>query len=77
LIKNVLNRIQWTALKLAATNLQLTEISNIENVTEEMANDETFLKTIHHLLFQVHVMEGYLICPESHRRFPITEGMTL
>ena len=35
-------------------------------------NDEEFLKAFHHALLEVHVKEGYLICPDSGRRFPIT-----
>ena len=42
------------------------------SVPEDAATDETFLRAFHHALLEVHVKEGYLICPESGRRFPIT-----
>ena len=44
-------------------------------ITEELVQDEEFLRKLHHALFEVHVVEGFLICPESGRRFPIKDGM--
>jgi len=42
-----------------------------ETVSPELLEDETFLKALHHVLLEVHVEEGALICPESGHRFPI------
>lgn len=36
--------------------------------------DETFLRALHHVLFDVHVVEGDLVCVESGQVFPIEEG---
>ena len=38
-------------------------------------NDDAFLRAFHHALLEVHVQEGYLVCPDSGRRFPITKGI--
>ena len=38
-------------------------------------NDNDFIKAMHNLLLDVHVIKGYLICQESLRRFPIDNGI--
>jgi len=40
-----------------------------------MLDDEKFLKVLHHVLFEVIVVEGHLVCPESGRKFPISKGI--
>ena len=35
--------------------------------------DEAFLRTLHHVLLEVVVEEGALICPETGRRFPVVK----
>jgi len=42
---------------------------------EARKGDEAFLRLTHKLLLDVHVTEGALICPETGRRFPISEGV--
>ena len=32
--------------------------------------DDSMLRKYHHALMEVHVKEGYLICPDTGRRFP-------
>ena len=44
-------------------------------VQPEMLESEVFLKALHHVLLEVHVETGALICPESGHRFLINEGI--
>ena len=45
-------------------------------VSDEMLHsDEDFLRTFHHILLEVQVEEGALVCPETGRRFPISKGI--
>jgi multifunctional methyltransferase subunit TRM112 len=37
--------------------------------------DEISLEALHHVLFNVHVTEGFLICPDTSRKFPIKDGI--
>jgi multifunctional methyltransferase subunit TRM112 len=37
--------------------------------------DEELVATLHKVLFDLHVVEGYLICPDTGRRFPIKDGI--
>jgi multifunctional methyltransferase subunit TRM112 len=38
-------------------------------------DDEALLKAVHHALMDVHVIKGFLVCPESARKFPVTQGI--
>ncbi len=46
-----------------------------ESFNEELLQDENLLKTLHHVLLEVEVMEGDLECPETGRKFPIKNGI--
>lgn len=37
--------------------------------------DESLLQALQLVLFDVHVVEGFLVCPDSKRKFPIKEGI--
>ena len=38
-------------------------------------DDEELLQALHHVLFDIHLMEGFLICPDSGRRFPVKDSI--
>ena len=44
-------------------------------VPAEYAGDEEFLKALHHALMEIEILEGYLVCPETQKKFPIREGI--
>jgi multifunctional methyltransferase subunit TRM112 len=44
-------------------------------VTEAHLEDHDFLKKLHHIMLEVRVVEGNLVCPESGRKFPISKGV--
>lgn len=37
--------------------------------------EEDVMKRIHHALFEVEVVQGELVCPETGRKFPIRQGI--
>jgi multifunctional methyltransferase subunit TRM112 len=37
--------------------------------------DDQFLETLHHVLLDIHLIEGFLICPSSGRRFPVRQSI--
>jgi multifunctional methyltransferase subunit TRM112 len=37
--------------------------------------DETLLKKLHTVMFDIHVVEGELVCPDTGRRFNIKMGI--
>jgi len=71
---NTLAKIEWDAFKAAAKEVGADD--HLPSAApEDAASDENFLKAFHHALLEVHVQEGYLVCPDSGRRFPITKGV--
>lgn len=42
---------------------------------ENIGDNEALLQKLHHLLFEIDVLEGQLECPETGRVFPITDGI--
>jgi len=68
-------KVDWAALKKAALDLDIPDLEGMDEVTPEVLADDEALKKIHHVLLEVHVMEGDLVCPESGRKFGIKEGI--
>lgn len=76
-IKRMIEKLEWKALVETAQSLghgknMPLDISENE---EEYKKCDDFLKDLHHILFEIEVMEGNLICPETGRKFPITKGI--
>lgn len=37
--------------------------------------DESSLQALHFFLFDVHVLDGALVCPDTGRKFPVKDGI--
>ncbi|KZC04240.1 tRNA methyltransferase 112 like protein [Dufourea novaeangliae] len=61
-IARIIPKLDWATLWKAAESV------NIET-------NEEFLKKVHHVLLEVEVINGDLLCPESGRKFPINDGI--
>ena len=75
-VLSMLERIDWEALKNAA--LQMGPEFSVKlpaEKPENFSNDEEFLKLVHHALFEIILVEGFLICPESGRRFKVENAI--
>ena len=62
----------------ASTTAMLSEASDIPSEPPkegEITDDESTLKALHFFLFDVHVLEGILVCPDTGRKFPIKDGI--
>ena len=44
-------------------------------VPANFAEDESFLKALHHVLLEIEIVDGHLICPETGKRFPVKDGI--
>ena len=42
---------------------------------DKFAEDETFLKALHHALMEIEIIDGQLVCPETQKRFPVKDGI--
>jgi len=73
-ISRMIPKLEWTALYEGAVSLG-HEGNLPEKVPENYESDEEFLKAAHHALLEVEVQEGFLICPETGRKFPVKNGI--
>ena len=62
---SMLRKVDWAALKSAASDLSIHDFDEISEITSVMREDDSVLRRIHHLLFEVHLLDGHLVCPES------------
>ncbi|XP_046341370.1 multifunctional methyltransferase subunit TRM112-like protein [Haliotis cracherodii] len=73
-VSRMIPKLDWSALCSAAS-----EVGHSENLPADLGEsyetDQEFLKRAHHVLMQVEVIEGNLVCPESGRKFPISNGI--
>ncbi|XP_072031043.1 multifunctional methyltransferase subunit TRM112-like protein [Amphiura filiformis] len=73
-IARMIPRVEWRALYDAAQTLNIIGSLPAEPI-DDYENNEEFLKEVHRVMLEVEVMEGYLVCPESGRKFPIKNGI--
>ena len=52
-----------------------TDDTKISNQDETSERQQVLYKTLFCALFEIHVMEGTLICPDTEREFPIKDGI--
>mmetsp|Transcript_21727 Transcript_21727/g.53888 ORF Transcript_21727/g.53888 Transcript_21727/m.53888 type:complete len:138 (-) Transcript_21727:2-415(-) len=88
LVKKMLEKVNYPALVAAIKDIKDTpdldaEISvtllKAPSIPSEApsgdALDESALEALHFFLFDVHVVEGILQCPDTGRKFPIKDGI--
>ncbi|KAH8072148.1 hypothetical protein JL720_11187 [Aureococcus anophagefferens] len=66
-LEHVLPTLEWPSL-VAIHDVPLPPRSTT------LRGDEAFLRALQHVLFDVHVIEGQLVCEESGQTFPIEEA---
>jgi len=75
-MKGLLRKVNLDTLKSAAANLGMEDLAELN--TKDMPTllqNEDILKAIHHILFEINIESGKLICPESGREFLIADGI--
>ncbi|XP_015179436.1 PREDICTED: multifunctional methyltransferase subunit TRM112-like protein [Polistes dominula] len=73
-IIKIIPKLDWPALWRAAESIGHADIIPKE-LQKGYDKDIDFLKQAHHALFEIDVVSGDLLCPESGRRFPINDGI--
>lgn len=70
-VQRIIQKMDWHVLHEAAKGL------NVEVPAEapQPSDSEEVMKKVHHALFEVEVVQGELICPETGRKFPIKQGI--
>ncbi|XP_031559432.1 multifunctional methyltransferase subunit TRM112-like protein [Actinia tenebrosa] len=73
-VSRMIPKLEWGALVQAAH--QIGHGQDLpEAVISDYESNEDFLKKAHHVLLEVEVQEGNLVCPESGRKFPVKNGI--
>ncbi|EIN04510.1 Trm112p-domain-containing protein [Punctularia strigosozonata HHB-11173 SS5] len=70
-LRGFLPRVEWQALVGAAR--QLNDASLPEAPPDQL--DDDFLKKVHHVLLEIHVEEGAMVCPNCKHVYPISNGI--
>ncbi|GJE94128.1 Trm112p-domain-containing protein [Phanerochaete sordida] len=70
-VRGFLPRLEWKALVGAAREL------GDKSLPEEMPEmvDEEFLQKLHHVLLEIHIDEGAMVCPNCGHVYPIANGI--
>lgn len=73
-ILRIIPKIDYTVLYNAVSSLG-KEDELPKEVVPNYENNTEFLKKVHHVLMEIDVVNGELICPETARKFPINNGI--
>jgi multifunctional methyltransferase subunit TRM112 len=78
LVAKLLPKLDYPAL--VAARAQICEQANpkppqIPETLPDGEIDNAMLESLHQVLFNIHVIEGELICPDTGRIFPIKQGI--
>ena len=78
MLKNLIPKLEYKAIVQGAKQISMhSEVAKAITLPEELPDEipEELLQQLYRLLFDVHVIEGFLICPDTSRKFPIKEGV--
>ncbi|KAJ6570188.1 Trm112p-domain-containing protein [Mycena vulgaris] len=70
-LRSFMPKLEWPALTGAARELGDT---SLPDQLPEMLDDD-FLKALHHVLLEIHVEEGIMVCPNCKHNYPISNGI--
>ncbi|KAL4083393.1 hypothetical protein QTP88_028717 [Uroleucon formosanum] len=73
-VKKIIPKLDWQVFINAAVQIGHNNDLSDELIDDYENNDE-FLKKVHHLLVEIEIINGELICPETDRVFPISDGI--
>mmetsp|Transcript_9019 Transcript_9019/g.22796 ORF Transcript_9019/g.22796 Transcript_9019/m.22796 type:complete len:137 (+) Transcript_9019:137-547(+) len=72
-VKRLLPTLDWTALVQASSQLGINTLP--PRLTDDLIENEQFLRALYHILMNVHLIKGILKCPTTGREFPVTDGI--
>ncbi|KAJ7671616.1 hypothetical protein DFH06DRAFT_1037425, partial [Mycena polygramma] len=70
-LRGFMPKLDWPALIGAGRQLGDT---SLPDQPPEMLDDD-FLKSLHHVLFEIHVEEGLMICPNCKHNYAVSNGI--
>ena len=73
-ISRVIPTLDWPEVVKAAQQLGQLDDLPVELVPD-YENNPDFLKKAHHVLMEIDIINGDLVCPETGRKFPVSDGI--
>lgn len=73
-VAKIIPKLDWQVLYNAAESIGQGN-SLPKEIIQNFESDQDFLKKVHHVLLEVDIIDGELICPETGRKFPINNGI--
>ena len=73
LAARLLSKLDWDALRQTAGELGIAQLPAAPPPQPEA--DEGFLRSVHDLVLDIHIVEGALVCPNCARSYPIKKGI--
>ena len=70
----MLGRLEYAVLVHALEMIGMKDFLPIV-LPEKFAEEEEFMKNLHHALLEIEIVDGEMICPLSGRKFPIKDGI--
>ncbi|GKY96395.1 hypothetical protein MPSEU_000599100 [Mayamaea pseudoterrestris] len=79
MLRRTLPKLDYPTLRQASIQLanQIPDMPELPQECPQLEgdDDELLFKNLHKVLFDIHVIEGTLICPDTGRRFPIKDSI--
>ncbi|KIM30708.1 hypothetical protein M408DRAFT_65943 [Serendipita vermifera MAFF 305830] len=72
-LRGFMPKLEWKALVDTAKSLNNQSLP--DQAPEPQAANEEFLKILHHVLLEIHVEEGAMLCPNCSHVYPISNGI--
>ncbi|GAA6062364.1 hypothetical protein JCM10212_004210 [Sporobolomyces blumeae] len=75
-VRGVLSRLEWTALRKSAAELGNTDLpEQSPDLTAPQDIPVELLKTLHHVLLEIVVRDGQMVCPQCQHVFRIKDSI--
>ncbi|CAH8497962.1 unnamed protein product [Schistosoma turkestanicum] len=75
-VARLIPKVEWSVVKSVADEIGEEYIPCLPaEIPSNYSENEEFLKLAHRALLEIDVMEGALVCPETGREFPISNGI--
>lgn len=77
LLDRTLAKLNYQVIVAAAKQLAGDDTATLPELPAELPAtlDDALAADLYRVLFDVHVIEGFLVCPDTGRKFPIKEGI--
>eukprot|EP01017_Pseudomicrothorax_dubius_P033563 TRINITY_DN4506_c0_g1_i3.p1 TRINITY_DN4506_c0_g1~~TRINITY_DN4506_c0_g1_i3.p1 ORF type:complete len:125 (+),score=25.68 TRINITY_DN4506_c0_g1_i3:34-408(+) len=72
-LRKLVTKLDWKGLHTTLISLDFHKFP--EQLAEDDWKNEEFLKELHNVLMQTHIIEGKLVCPNCQREYPIVNGI--